>query len=192
MSKKQSFDKKAVFSIVKFETERLIIRSFKEHDAAGLWDYLSHPRVNCFVNEKLSTFAEAVAEVKLRSKDELQFAVCLKDNDIIIGNFFAVKDEPDTYSVGWQFNEKYEGKGYASEGARAFLSFLFHGKNARRIYAYVEDNNDRSQKLCERLGMRREAYFIEFISFIQNPDGTPKYENTFEYAILKREWDKSK
>jgi hypothetical protein len=37
--------------------------------------------------------------------------------------------------------------------------------------------------------MRREAYYIEFISFVKNPDGTPKYENTFEYAILKKEWE---
>lgn len=173
---------------MRIETERLVIRNFKENDAAGLWDYLSQPRVNCFLNEKLNTFEDAIADVRLRSKDESQFAVCLKDNGTVIGNLFAAKDEPDTYSVGWQFNEKYEGKGYASESARAFLKFLFNDKNARRIYAYVEDYNVRSQKLCERLGMRREAYFIEFISFIQNPDGTPKYENTFEYAILKREF----
>jgi len=113
----------------------------------------------------------------------------LKETDAIIGNLFLAKDEPDTYSVGWQFNEKYEGKGYAGEAARAFLDFLFNHKNARRIYAYTEDYNVRSQKLCERLGMRREAYYIEFISFVKNPDGTPKYENTFEYAILKKEWE---
>ena len=29
----------------------------------------------------------------------------------------------------------------------------------------------------------------EFVSFINNPDGTPLYENTMEYAILKREWE---
>ncbi len=178
--------KKAVHWM-RIETERLVIRNFKEKDAAGLWDYLSQPRANCFLNEKLNTFEDAIADATIRSKDESQFAVCLKD-DTVIGNLFTVKDEPDTYSVGWQFNEKYEGKGYASESARAFLNFLFKDKNARRIYAYVEDDNIRSQKLCERLGMRREAYFIEFISFIQSLDGTPKYENTYEYAILKREW----
>jgi hypothetical protein len=29
---------------------------------------------------------------------------------------------------------------------------------------------------------------MEFISFVKNEDGTPKYENTFQYALLKKEW----
>lgn len=37
--------------------------------------------------------------------------------------------------------------------------------------------------------MRREGVFQEFISFVNNPDGTPRYENTVQYAILKKEWD---
>ena len=47
-----------------------------------------------------------------------------------------------------------------------------------------------SQHLCEKLGMRREGVFLEFISFVTNPDGTPRYENTVQYAILKKEWDR--
>lgn len=174
--------------MIRIETERLIIRNFSKGDAAGLWDYLSQPRVNCFIDEKLNTIEDAVVNVKQRERDELQLAVCLKDDDKIIGNLFARKEEPDTYSVGWQFNGKYEGKGYASEAARTYLSFLFNEKNTRRIYAYVEDTNLRSQKLCERLGMRKEGCFKEFISFTQNEDGTPKYENTLQYAVLKKEW----
>ncbi len=175
--------------MIRIETGRLIIRSFQESDAFGLLDYLSHPRVNCFIDEKLNTLEEAIADVKRREKDKLQFVVCLKENDSIIGNLFARKEGPDTYSVGWQFNGKYEGKGYASEAARKYLSFLFNDKNARRIYAYVEDTNLRSQKLCERLGMRKEGCFMEFISFTKNEDGTPKYENTIQYAVLKKEWE---
>lgn len=174
--------------MIRFETERLIMRSFNESDAAGLLDYLSKPRVYCFLNEQLITMEDAVSSVKQRQKDEFQLAVCLIDTDKIIGNLFAQKGEPDTYSVGWQFNRCYEGKGYATEAAKAYLSFLFKDKNARRIYAYVEDDNFRSQKLCERLGMRKEGCFKEFISFTQNEDGTQKYENTFLYAVLKKEF----
>jgi RimJ/RimL family protein N-acetyltransferase len=82
----------------------------------------------------------------------------------------------------------YGGKGYATEAAEAFLNYLFEN-DARRIYAYTEDDNISSQKLCERLGMRREGLFLEFISFINNPDGSPHYENTYQYAILKKEWN---
>ena len=65
-------------------------------------------------------------------------------------------------------------------------------KGARRIYAYTEDYNLSSQYLCEKLGMRREGMFLEFISFVNNPDGTPRYENTVQYAspFVKKEWDR--
>ncbi len=61
--------------------------------------------------------------------------------------------------------------------------------HARRIYGFVEDDNIRSKRLCERLGMRREGCFKEFVTFINNPNGTPKYEDTRVYSILKKEWN---
>lgn len=36
--------------------------------------------------------------------------------------------------------------------------------------------------------MRREGVFIEFVSFIKDDAGNPIYENTMQYAILRREW----
>ena len=88
-------------------------------------------------------------------------------------------------------NLSYSGKGYAYEAARAYFGYLFREKGARRIYAYTEDYNLPSQRLCERLGMRREGLFVEFVSFVSNSDGTPLYENTIQYAILKKEWEKA-
>ena len=76
------------------------------------------------------------------------------------------------------------------EAAHAFLDYLFTKKGARRIYAYTEDYSVASQRLCKKLGMRKEGEFKEFISFVKNPDGTPHYENTFQFAILKKEWEK--
>ena len=58
----------------------------------------------------------------------------------------------------------------------------------RRIYAYMEDYNISSQRLCEKLGMRREGLFKEFVSFVNDEDGVPIYENTMQYAMLKKEW----
>ncbi|MCY8980919.1 GNAT family N-acetyltransferase [Bacillus halotolerans] len=172
----------------KIETHRLILRNFCEADSQGLLEYSAKPRVNCFLDDRISTLEEAVLRVQKRSKDDSYIAVCLKDSDDIIGELFYFKEESDTYSICWNFNAQFEGMGYASESAKAFLKYLFMQKGARRLYVYVEDDNYRSQKLCERLGMRKEGYFLEFISFTKYEDGTPKYENTFQYALLKKEW----
>lgn len=93
-----------------FNTERSIIRRFEAGDAAGLLDYFKEPRVNCFQDEKLNTLEEARVEVIQRSELESQLAVCLKEHNKIIGNFFA-EVEGDTYDVRWNFNPEFGGRG---------------------------------------------------------------------------------
>lgn len=174
-----------------YKTERLIIRRFKESDALYFFEYMNRPRVHCFMMDRLSNLEEAQADVQKRSKDKSQFAVCLQSNDVLIGNLFAMK-EGDTYNVGWNFNSNFEGKGYATEAARGLFDYLYYSKNARRIYCYVEDYNVRSQQLCNRLGMRQEGLFIEYISFVKDDAGMKKYENTLQFALLKKEWSQAK
>ncbi|MDQ0806222.1 GNAT family N-acetyltransferase [Priestia megaterium] len=175
----------------KIETDRLIIRNFYKADSRGLLEYLANPRVSCFLEDKVQTMEEAALKIQKRGEDDSIIAVCLKESDYLIGEIFYLKEEPDTYSIGWHFNAQYEGKGYASESVKAFLKYLFTQKDARRVYAYVEEDNYKSQKLCKKLGMRKEGCFVEFISFTTYKDGTPKYENTLQYALLKNEWIKN-
>lgn len=180
------------------ETERLILRPFLESDATDVLEYLREPTVTCFASMKLNSLEEAKAKMKNRvSETEYYFAIVLKETGKVIGEIDAYPErgEPhdtssplDTFSPCWMLNGDYQGKGYAHEAAHAFFDYLFREKGARRIYAYTEDYNLSSQHLCEKLGMRREGLFKEFVSFVNNPDGTPRYENTVQYAILKKEW----
>lgn len=182
------------------ETERLILRPFFfEGDGADVLEYLAEPAVNCFACMRLNSLEEAQAEMKKRgSETEYYFAIVLKETGKVIGEIDAYpetgephadEDAPkDTFSPCWMLNRAYQGKGYAYEAAHAFFDYLFREKGARRIYAYTEDYNIPSQRLCEKLGMRREGLFLEFVSFVNNPDGTPRYENTVQYAILRKEW----
>jgi len=180
------------------ETERLTLRPFVETDAADVFEYLKEPAVNCFESMRLNSISEAEAEVKKRSAEaEYYFAIVLKETGKVIGEIDAYPEgdehdsdggAADTFSPCWMLNLEYTGHGYAFEAAFAFFDYLFSQKGARRIYAYTEDYNLSSQRLCERLGMRQEGLFREFIYFVKNPDGTPRYENTYQYAILKKEW----
>ena len=181
------------------ETERLILRPFREEDAADLYDYLKAPMVHCFACMKVHSLEEAKHAVLERAKDkEYYFAIVLKENGKVIGEIDAMPESPvpdeknavlDTFSPCWMLNKDYHGKGYAYEAAKTFFDYLFEQKCARRIYAYTEDDNLHSQKLCEKLGMRREGLFREFVSFVKDENGDPIYENTYQYAILKKEWE---
>lgn len=192
------------------ETERLVLRPFRESDAADVLEYLRHSTPNCFVGMKLDSLDEARAEMVKRSADsEYCFAIVLKESGKVIGEIDAAPSPyeppvlssreavtangkesplPDTFSPCWMLNAAYQGKGYAYEAAHAFFDYLFNRKGVRRIFAYVDDDNTRSQHLCEKLGMRNEGLFTEYVSFVRDAEGNPVYENTFQYAILKKEW----
>lgn len=178
------------------ETERLILRPFIESDYKDVFEYLNEPMVHCFEDMRINSLAEATDAVYERIKDsEYYFAIVLKKTGKVIGEIFSYPESNgypsgncDTFSPCWMLNKNYHGKGYAYEAAKAFFDYLFNKKGARRLYAYTEDYNTASQKLCEKLGMRREGFCLEFISFVNDENGNPIYENTYEYAILKKEW----
>ena len=173
------------------ETGRLILRPFRAGDAADLFAYLRAPTASCFLSLKLANLAEAETEAGRRALDEGSVAIALKQTGQVIGDLFggaSEDDENETASVGWHLNPQFGGRGYAFEAASALFDHLFRVKGFRRLYAYVEDHNKPSQRLCEKLGMRREGTFIEFVSFTTDEAGNPIYENTMQYAVLRREW----
>lgn len=173
------------------ETERLTLRPFRAGDAADLFAYLHAPTATCFLSLRLADMAAAEAEVEKRARDAGSVAISLKATGQVIGDLFgeAGEDEDrDTAAVGWNLNPQFGGQGYALEAARAFFDHLFREKGFRRLYAYVEDHNIPSQRLCEKLGMRREGTFVEFVTFTRDDAGDPIYETTLQYALLRREW----
>lgn len=169
------------------ETDRLVLRQFTQRDAADLFAYLHEPVSSCFLSLALTDIAEAEREALERGTHDRSIAVCLRTSGKLIGDLFA-EPEGDTFSVGWNFHPGFGGKGYAHEAAAALFTHLFTERAARRLYAYVEDTNTASQRLCEKLGMRQEGLFREFISFRNDDSGAPIYENTLQYALLRSEW----
>jgi len=182
---------------MRIETNRLILRPFVERDAKDLYDYLHEPLVRCFASMKIDSIEDAKKEALERGKDsQLYFAIELKDTEKVIGEICAHAEgtgpgtPEDTYSPCWMLGREYHGKGYMYEAAKAYMDYLFNVKEARRIYVYTEDYNIACQKLSEKLGMRKEGLFKEFVSFVNDENGEPIYENTYQFAILKSEWEK--
>lgn len=169
------------------ETESLVLRDFIAHDAQALFEYLHKPIASCFFDLALESVQAASAEAIKRAAEGEYIAICLKGSGVLIGDLYAVQ-EHDTFSIGWNLNSRFSGQGYAFEAAKGLVHHLFTERNARRLYAYVETTNKASEKLCTKLGMRREGVFKEFVSFRNGEDGKPVYEDTMQYALLRKEW----
>lgn len=175
--------------MIELSTDRLIIRRFTENDGEDLYEYFSNPAVLEFEPFKPFTKEEAYREAKRRVGDERFLAVCLKSGKLI-GNLYFSKGDFETWEVGYVFNNKYWGNGYASESLLALIKYVFLSLNVRRIIAQCDPKNIRSWKLLERVGMRREGMLIQNIFFFTDEKGNPIWKDTYEYGMLKSEYMK--
>ena len=126
------------------ETERLLLRPFRESDAADVLEYLSGPLPHCFAGLRLDTLEEARAEVLKRSEDtEYCFAIVLKETGKVIGEIDAEPSDykppmlrsrkmslppPDTFTPSLILNAAHQGSGYAYEATHALFDIFLQGK----------------------------------------------------------------
>lgn len=169
-------------------TDRLIIRRFEQNDWMDLYEYLSDEEVVKFEPYDIYSENQAKEEAISRAGSKAFYAVCLRENGKLIGNLYLGKGDFDTWELGYVFNRKFQGLGYATEGAGALLEYAFTHLGARRIIAMCSPKNENSWKLLERLHMRREGKLLQNIYFKTNQNGEPEWLDTYEYAILKNEW----
>lgn len=169
-------------------TERLIIRRFELNDWSDLYEYLSDEEVVKFEPYEVFSENQAREEAKNRSNDGSFYAVSLKENEKLIGNLYLGKGDFDTFELGYVFNHKYQGQGYATESTKGIVEYTFRKLGARRIIAMCSPKNESSWKLLERLQFRREGLLLENIYFKTDEKNEPIWLDTYEYALLKAQW----
>lgn len=169
-------------------TERLLLRMFLPSDEQDLYEYLSNKEVVKYEPYDVFTIEQAHQEVINRSNNPDFWAVCLKDTGKLIGNIYLSQQAFDTWELGYVFNRDYQGNGYATEAAIALIDNLFSNTKAHRILAMCDPLNTASWKLLERLNMRREAHLLKNVWFSMDENNKPLWKDTYEYAILKEEW----
>ena len=171
-------------------TERLVLRQLLSRDLEDVHAWMSDPAVAEYqlyeprsLEQVADHLAKAEANTALESDDDwIEFGIEL-DGRVIGCIFFNLKNVADsTAEIGWALTAAYQGKGYAREAAAAVLDLAFGAMGLHRVYAELDPRNTPSVVLCERLGMRHEAHFIEHLMF------KGAWADTGVYSILEREW----
>ena len=98
------------------------------------------------------------AQVRLLGTDRNQAA-----GDHSVAMSFAIKDESDTYNVGWNFNLKYSKNGYASEAAKALFNYRFNNEACSKIVEFIIEIF--ADQALERKGKTR-SLFLQSIPLI--------------------------
>lgn len=173
------------------ETDRLIIRKFSPVDWKDLYEYLSQETVVKYEPYDVYNKEESRQEAVNRSKNDAFLAVCLKENNKLIGNVYFQQQEPKeflTWEIGYVFNPAYYGQGYATEASKRVLKYGFEELNAHRVIAMCNPENTSSWRLMERLGMIREGHFRKPAFFKRTNEGKPMWHDAYQYSILAEEF----
>jgi [ribosomal protein S5]-alanine N-acetyltransferase len=136
--------------VKEIKTNRLYLRPFKDTDGADLYDYLSDSYIKKTLNFNGCSLDECEAIVNSRAKGDSFFAVVL--NEQMIGHIELHETKhPGVHEIGYVFNPKIYGNGYAYEALEAVLH---HAKliHINHLVASTSPNNKPSIRLLERLG----------------------------------------
>ncbi|WP_131535846.1 GNAT family N-acetyltransferase [Pedobacter nototheniae] len=153
------------------ETERLLLRELLPEDINGLLQLDSDPEVHQYLGQKtISTIEESSQNLNYIRQQYIdngigRWAVIEKQTNQFIG-WSGLKLITDLtnghinyYDLGYRFIKEYWGKGYATESAKASISYAFNQLNANEVYAIADIDNLASIKILEKLGLKRVNIF---------------------------------
>lgn len=144
--------------MIQLETERLLLRMWREDDFAAYARMCADPEVMRFLGGKPFTRAEAwrhlayvVGHWQLRGYGH--WAVEEKASGQVIGRL-GVQDPEGWpgFEIGWTLARESWGRGFATEGARKALDYAFTELGREHIISLIHPDNKASIRVAERLG----------------------------------------
>jgi RimJ/RimL family protein N-acetyltransferase len=174
------------------KSRRLFLRSFQPTDLEGFAAYRSDPEVARYQSwtppYSLAQAAAFLQEMELAQPGKpgtwYQLAVERQDEPGMVGDcaFHVLAEDALQAHIGFTFSRAHQKQGYATEAVSRLLDYLSGDLGLHRVCAICDADNVASYRLLERVGMRREAHFIENIWF------KGAWGSEYNYAILDREW----
>jgi RimJ/RimL family protein N-acetyltransferase len=174
------------------ETERLSLRPFQQTDFDALYAIHSDERnARWLYNEpRTRRQAEDLLERKIdggsigAEGEWLSAAAVLRGTDEVVCDVSLLweSEAHKQGEIGFIAHPAHHGHGYTTEAAQPLLAFAFETLGLHRVVGRLEPRNVASARVLEKLGMRREAHFVE------NEWVKDEWQSELVYAMLAREW----
>ena len=150
------------------ETERLVLRMFRESDTDAYAEMLADPEVMRFLGGKPLPRAEAWRNMAMvlghwHLRGFGFWAVEEKESGELVGRVGCWRPEGwPGLEVGWTLRRRFWGRGYATEAARASMNYVFQVLDQTRVISLIDPDNVNSIRVAERLGERPEGEWEVF------------------------------
>lgn len=151
-------------NVPELRTERLLMRGFREDDLDAWAAICTDSEVTRWVGDpdglsredawrRMAYFA---GHWELRGCG--QWALVENATGELVGRAGLLHPEAwPGLEVGWLVARSHWGRGYAPEGGRAAMEWARTALGADHIISLIEDHNDRSARVAEKLGMNVEG-----------------------------------
>ena len=147
------------------ETERLILRNFKQEDIDDYFEIVSQEDVLPKMGIKLySSKEQALERLILESAQPLRFAIVLKENNKVIGNISLNQPKAERYTnieldertkeLGYFLSHDYWGKGIMAEAGIGLLKYAFSQLGVTKIVCGTKILNNQSIRVQEKIGLK--------------------------------------
>ena len=147
------------------ETERLLLRPFKQADLNDFYEYASVEGVGEMAGWYHHQSIEKTQEILDRFiEEDKTFAIVYKENNKVIGSLGVEKygleeklTEFDGYvgrEIGYVLSKEYWGKGIMPEAVMAVINYLFGNLNFDFLLCGYYDFNNQSKRVQEKCGFK--------------------------------------
>lgn len=169
----------------------LTLRHLTTADAGDLFAIFSDPQVTRYWSTgPMATTADAAAYIggihsSLQRRELFQWGLEHGVPARIIGTctLFNVSTIHQRAEIGFALARSFWGRGLAREALVALLAFAFAELNVHRVEADADPRNERSIRLLERLGFRREGILRERYLV------SGERQDALMLGLLRREWE---
>ena len=168
----------------KIETERLILRPWRESDAESLFKYAKDPAVGLPAGWPPHTSVENSLEIIRTVFDAPEiYAVVLKETGEPVGccgimfanSLHSAEMTPKDAEIGYWIGRPYWGQGLIPEAVRTLLSRGFNELHLDVVWCGHYDGNIKSKRVCEKCGFKYHHTNTDIVS----PLGDVRTEHIF-------------
>lgn len=145
------------------ETERLILRPWRESDVDALFKYACDPDIGPIAGWRPHTSVDESLEIirTIFAAPEI-YAVVLKDAGEPVGScgimfpegLHSAEMKRDEAEIGYWIGKPYWGQGLIPESVKALLSRCFTDLALRTVWCGYYEGNSKSKRVCEKCGFK--------------------------------------
>jgi RimJ/RimL family protein N-acetyltransferase len=189
---KYQWDERNQYPLI--ETERLILRGFRNEDAgdvkrlagdkaiASTTLRIPHPYEDWVAEKWIGTHREEFEQGKA-----VNFAITERKADYLIGAIgLTINKEHKNAELGYWIGKPYWNNGYCTEAAKAVLRYGFEELGLNRIQAQHFKRNAASGRVMQAIGMLYEGRLRQHLKKWN------KFEDVEIYGILKADYETTK